>query len=203
MQTAQRRIPVVGGNAGQPANFHWTQVLPVYEKELADFDGRLAALRSGGAAALRAQRLATLRAVPFTVHTPDSESYTLRAGQRVFSDAPWEIQELATELEGLRGYKFPRRAIASHPPEISVEVPVRVLIGYVKSDRAEWRRPPQSEFDAAAAERGGTEPLLVDAVRIAALPAVDVYEFLFPAGRHKLEPPGSGAFLVLAVVAQE
>jgi hypothetical protein len=37
MQTAQRRIPFRGEERGVPANFHWTQVLPKYEKELDDF----------------------------------------------------------------------------------------------------------------------------------------------------------------------
>jgi len=47
MQTSQRRIPVSGGANGQPANFHWTQLLPLYEKELADFRQQLAGLKSG------------------------------------------------------------------------------------------------------------------------------------------------------------
>ena len=93
--------------------------------------------------------------------------------------------------------------MAEHPPEISVDVPVRVLIGYVKSESPEWRQPPRSEFDAAAAERGGTEPLLVDAAKISGLPQIDVYELNVPAGRHAIDPPGTGAFLVLGVVAAE
>lgn len=201
MQTSQRRIPVVGGAGGKPANYHWTQLLPLYEKELADFDMQLAALKAGGAAAERARTLATMKAVPFTVHTPRAESYNLKAGAKVFSDAPYAIEEMATELEGLRGLKYPRTSVASAPPEFSTNVPARVLIGYVKSDDPQWRKPPHSEFDAAAAERGGTEPILVDAIKISSLPPVDVYELNFSAGRHKIDPPGTGAFLVLGVVA--
>jgi hypothetical protein len=37
MQTRQRRIPLTGGIDGNRANYHWTQLLPVYEQELADF----------------------------------------------------------------------------------------------------------------------------------------------------------------------
>ena len=47
------------------------------------------------------------------------------------------------------------------------------------------------------------KPLLVNAVKISSLPDIDVYELSFPAGRHKLDPPGSGAFLVLGVVAEK
>lgn len=37
MQTKQRKIPFGGAENGKPANFHWTQVLAKYEKELEDF----------------------------------------------------------------------------------------------------------------------------------------------------------------------
>lgn len=204
MQTAQRRIPVVGGVGGQPANYHWSQVLPVYEKELADFTARVAALKQGGEAGQRARALATIQPVPFTVHTPGAESFTLRSGSTVFSDERHVIESLATELEGIRGIRFPNAPVkAGRAPalEFSAAVPVRVLIGYVKSDSPEWRKPPSSEVDAAAAERGGTEPLLIDAARISSLPRVDIYELSYPAGRHKIEPTGTGSFLVLGVVA--
>ena len=36
MQTSQRKIPFPGAENGEPANFHWTQILGKYEKELAD-----------------------------------------------------------------------------------------------------------------------------------------------------------------------
>jgi hypothetical protein len=32
------------------------------------------------------------------------------------------------------------------------------------------------------------------------MPTIDVYELSFEAGRHKIEPSGSGAFLILGVV---
>jgi hypothetical protein len=35
--TYHRRIPFPGEEDGKPVNYHWTQVLPLYEKELADF----------------------------------------------------------------------------------------------------------------------------------------------------------------------
>ncbi len=52
MQTTQRKVPFVGGEARpgggeQPANYHWTQVLPLYEKEYADFQARVTTLTGG------------------------------------------------------------------------------------------------------------------------------------------------------------
>jgi len=207
MQTAQRRIPLVGGAlGGKPANFHWTQLLPVYEKEFSDFDALVTALQSGGAAAVRAQSLATLKAAPFQVIGQNAQDYSIKAGGRVFTDAAFAIESAVPELDGLRGIKFSHAAAkAGHyqPVEISTTMPVRVLIGYVRSQSPEWRQPPRSETDARAAERGGTEPLLLDAIAIPALPPVDVFELMLDAGRHQIDPPGTGSFLILGVVKAE
>jgi len=200
MQTAQRRIPIVGGERGQPANYHWTQLLPVYEKEFADFDAQVAALKSGGAAAARVQTLATLRAAPFTVLTPGAEPCTIKVGAQPFDDARLAIESVAPELDGLKGI---RQSRAGTPIEFETNQPVRVLIGYVKSSDPRWRRPPSSEIDAAASERGGTEPLLVNAAKISSLPGIDVYELTFAAGRHTIDPRGTGSFLVFGIVAKE
>jgi hypothetical protein len=48
MQTRQRKIPVPGGADGKPAFYHWDQMVPVYEAELAEFRKRVAALGGGG-----------------------------------------------------------------------------------------------------------------------------------------------------------
>lgn len=57
MQTSQRRIPVTGGVDGKPAYYLWSQMLPVYEKELATFRQKVARLKAedGEATARRLQ----------------------------------------------------------------------------------------------------------------------------------------------------
>lgn len=206
MQTAQRRIPVVGGVNGQPANYHWTQVLPMYEKELADYSAKLSALKTGGRAALAAQMLATMKPAPFKVLSPHAEIYTIKAENPVFTDAKHEIRSAATEIDGLKGIRFSHEAAKSGklpPIEFSTTMPVRVLIGYVQSDSPEWRQAPQGETDALAAELGGTEPLILDALEVEGLPKVNVYELTFGPGTHKLEPRGNGSYLVVGVVQME
>ncbi|HEY4328537.1 MAG TPA: glycoside hydrolase family 20 zincin-like fold domain-containing protein [Phycisphaerae bacterium] len=49
MQTTQRKVPFPGGTSApgggeQPANYHWTQLLPQYEKEYSDFQNRVKTL---------------------------------------------------------------------------------------------------------------------------------------------------------------
>ncbi len=47
MQTSQRKIPVAGAVNRVGANYHWTQLLPLYKKELEDFQAKVAQLRQG------------------------------------------------------------------------------------------------------------------------------------------------------------
>jgi hypothetical protein len=45
MQTSHRRIPVVGAVDGQPANYHWVQLLEIYERELEEFERQVNELK--------------------------------------------------------------------------------------------------------------------------------------------------------------
>jgi hypothetical protein len=78
---------------------------------------------------------------------------------------------------------------------------VRVLIGYFRSGEAKYRKVPNLETDALAAEHGGQETLLADAIKIESMPPVDVHALSYGAGKHKLDPRGGeGIFLILGVV---
>lgn len=206
MQTAQRRIPVVGARDGKPYYYTWTQMLPVYEKELRDFDANLAALKAGGQAAAGAQLLTTMKPAPFTILSRNAERYTIKVGARVFTDRPAYMQSVATPLDGLKGIRFSDAAAANRtlgPIEFSTPTAVRVLIGYVMQDDHHWRKPPNSETDAMAAEMGSTEPLLLDAAKITGLSRINVYELSFGPGKHQLDPRGYGSYLVLGVVTPD
>jgi hypothetical protein len=206
MQTAQRRIPVVGGEGGKPANYHWSQLLPVYQKELADFDAKVAALKKGGAAAAAATLLTTMHRADFTLLSRNAESYTVKVGNSVFTDRHAYIQSVTSELDGLKGVRFSDAAAKAGklgPIKFSTTTPVRVLIGYVQSDDPAWRKAPQLETDALAAEQGGAEPLILDAAQITGLPKVIVYALSFGPGTHELDPRGTGSYLVLGVVTAD
>jgi len=43
MQTSHRKIPFIGAVKGVGTNYQWTQVLPLYQKELDDFRAAVAA----------------------------------------------------------------------------------------------------------------------------------------------------------------
>jgi hypothetical protein len=204
MQTSQRRIPVPGGVNGKAANYHWTQLLPLYEKELADFQQQVAALKNPGAARGLARTHAPLTPAAFTLLGKDAETYTVQVGNTVFTDAPFTLTTIAPELQGLTGIRFSHEAAkAGRDPaiEFSCTTPVRVLVGYFQSDAAGWRRAPTLETDATAADQGGAEPFLVNAATFDGLPPVNVHAFEYGPGRHRLEVRGTGSFVILGVAA--
>lgn len=196
MQTAQRRVPVPGGKGGQAANYHWTQLLPIYEQELAAFRSQVAALKNPASAAGRSH--APLTPAKWKLQTPGLSTYTVQVGNTAFPDSPATFTAVAPELEGLQGILIQRGN--KHPVIIECEESVRVLIGYFNATGPDWRKPPTLETDATAAERGGAEPFIVDAAKIEGLPSVTVHAFDYPAGRHTLEVRDSGAYLILGVV---
>lgn len=199
MQTSQRRIPVPGGKGGEPANYHWTQLLPLYEKELADFRAQVAALKSPAGAKVRTH--APLASASFKILTPGVSTYTVQVGNTVFPDSPATFTSVARELEGLQGISLPRSG-GTKPVEIECATPVRVLIGYFNHAGPEWRQPPTLETDASAADHGGAEPFIVNAATFDSLPSLNVHAFDYPAGRHTIEVRGTGAYVVLGVVRE-
>ena len=202
MQTAQRRIPVVGGVDGKAANYHWTQLVPLYEKELADFDQYLSDARAGKLdAGFNAQPLPPAK---FTVLS-GGEVFVVKPGERVYTDRDYTIQSVAAELRGLPAIRFAHTLAKDNrlPPIVfESDEPVTVLVGYVKEDRPFWRRVPDLETDAVAVEQYTPEPVIQNAAAIDSLPACDVYGVKFPAGRQTLALRGQGGFVILGIVPQ-
>ena len=196
MQTGHRRVPVPGAVNGRPANYHWRDVLPVYEAELAEF---------------RAQRLGapatTTRAkfseVPFRLVGGGAETVRLKDGVSLLPTAGIQVTRLDPRLEGLTAIRRTVNGESDHGEvEVELSAPGRVLIGYLRADRPGWRRPPDLDTDSLAAAQGAAEPVLRDGLALADLGAVDVYELLLPAGRRRIAPRGQGQFLILGVVAR-
>jgi hypothetical protein len=176
-------------------------VLPVYEQELAKLRQQVEEVKLGGGTKPRTERIA-LEPATFRLLSTDAETYVVQTGSRVFTDLPAEIQILAPELHGMTGIRFSMsEAAAGRRPAIEFEVKeaVTVLVGYVQSRDPQWRRAPELETDANAAERGGLEPLIVGAAAVDSLPPINVHAIPFGIGRHALELRGTGAFVVLGV----
>jgi hypothetical protein len=207
MQTSQRKIPFPGGASGVRTNYHWVQLLPLYEKELQDFRAQVAALREAGPTArVDDSKIPPLSPANFKLISTNAENYLVEPGAWVFTDRRSAvIGDLAPELRGLTGIRISHEAARSGrygPVEFEVSEPVQVLVGYFKSDQREWLKVPRLEFAAQADERGGVETLIENAAAIAGCPAVNIHAFSYGPGRHRLELLGQGSFVVLGVVPQ-
>jgi hypothetical protein len=203
MQTGHRKIPFGGAANGMGTNYHWTHVLPLYEKELADFKAHVAELKNPSAQ--NAAPIAAWPAANFKLISTNAETYEVKLGGRPFADRKYVFYELAPELNGLTGIRFSHEEAKNHrhvPVEFEVTEPVRVLIGYFQNERDLWLQVPNLDFASHADERGGADPVLCNAAGIEESPNVNVHAFRYEPGRHKLELIGKGSFVVLGVVPQ-
>lgn len=203
MQTGHRKIPFGGATSGVGTNYHWSQVVHLYEKELADFKIQVAELKNP-----KANNTAAIPAWPaakFKLISTNAETYEVKLGGRPFADRKYTITELAPELNGLTGIRFSHEEAKNHryvPVEFEVAEPVRVLIGYFQNERDLWLQVPNLDFASHADERGGVDPILRNAVAIDECPNVNVHAFRYEPGRYKLELIGKGSFVILGVVPQ-
>jgi hypothetical protein len=205
MQTSQRKIPFSGGINGVGTNYLWSQVLPLYERELADFQERIARLKVDATNAVDESKIKPWPAAPFKLLSTNAETYRVEAGAKVFTDRKFALESLAPELNGLTGIRISHEAAKKgryEPIEFEASEPVEVLVGYFKSSQKGWLQVPQLEFAAQADERGGIDTVIGNAATISGCPGVDIHAFRFDAGRQKLELIGKGSFVVLGVVPQ-
>ena len=206
MQTSQRKIPVSGGAKGQPANYLWSQLIPLYEKELADFKVRVAALEQGtNVVPVDESKIAPLPSAAFKLISTNAETYTVKGGAKPYTDRGYKIAQLAPELNGLTGIRFSHDAAKTGkyvPIEIELSEPAQVLVGYFKSPKQAWLQVPKLEFAAQADERGGVDTVIENAASIQQCPNLDIHAFRYDAGRQHLEFIGTGSFVILGVVPQ-
>lgn len=207
MQTSQRKIPVSGGVKGVGTNYLWSQLVPLYQKELADFQAKVAQLKqsTNTIAAIDESGSKPWPAAQFKLIGTNVEAYKVEVGAKVFTDRNFAIQSLAPELRGLTGIRFSHAAAKqglNEPIAFETTEPVQVLVGYFQSHQKAWLQVPKLEFAAQADERGGVDTVLENAAAISACPNVDVHAFRFDAGRQKLELIGKGSFVILGIVPQ-
>ena len=207
MQTSQRKIPVSGGIKGHGTNYLWSQLVPLYQKELEDFQAKVAQLEqtTNTVAAIDESNIKPWLAAAVQLISTNAETYKVEIGAKVFTDRDFAILSLAPELRGLTGIRFSHAAAKQgfdQPIEFETIEPVQVLVGYFQSNQKAWLQVPKLEFAAQADERGGVDTVIENAAAISSCPNVDVHAFRFEAGRQKLELIGKGSFVILGVVPQ-
>jgi len=201
LQTSTRKIPFSGTKGKYK---HWTECLPLYEQEFAKFRSKLEELKkSQSTAKASGQQVAIqpLTTVSFQLLSRDMDIYEVKKGANVFNDRDYAITGLAPELNGLKGIRFSQDMAEKQGVQIELEVdrPVKALLGYFQNLNPIWLQPPDLETKAGADERGGYEPVILNALAISGLPGVNVHVLTLSAGKHKLDF-GRGSYVFLGVI---
>jgi hypothetical protein len=197
MQTKQRKIPVSGADGNYKT---WTEMLPVYEKELSSFKKNIDSLKAPKSkTALKKTELLQNAAV--TLITRPDEYYSINTGKELFTDTSTYIKNFAEELKQLQGLKFSRVKQLKEGThlEFSNAKPVKVLVGYFNTQNPEYLQPPTLENDASANDYGQAQTKIANALIISGMPPVNIHTFSFKAGTNTLDLP-KGAVLILGFV---
>lgn len=198
MQTAQRRIPI-GGDDGK--NKTWEELLPHYEKELANFQAHLQTLKdkAAGKTTDEAQSIEPLHPATVKLSGGALRPVRLSEGAVLLTNMPQaKVQALAPELSGLTAYATDGAAQREEGTklEFTCTGPVKLLVGYFKDDQKKYAKTPTLETDASANEYGQAEPVLTNAIHLEEMPLANVHAYSFEAGSHTLLLP-TGMALVL------
>jgi len=199
MQTQQRKIPMRGVNGTYK---HWTEMLPVFENELAVFQRKIDSLKNQKDVMIHARL--PLPAVNVQTAVADK---TLQPGISLFADTTVIIRQLAPELNGLslQPQSFKRQLAAATEWTFTADKPVKILVGYFKTQRAAfttdttYAKAPELETNASADDYGQAEIKISNAMAIDGLPAVQVHAYTFTAGTHTLKLP-KGLCIILGAI---
>lgn len=203
LQIGHRRIPFRGEFVGKPAYYHWSQVLPEYEKELEAFRQKVAReeiLSAGGTLPEEQRQLPTL---PYQA----TGNYELVVGAKPFGENGPAIRSLAPELKGMTGVHGREEEYLVDGGRIidfESSQPAKVLIGYFDApDDPRFARPPNPDTDSRSADHGGVEITLRRALSIERMPTVNVHVFEFEPGPRHFDPRSEGLYLFLGLVPGE
>ena len=214
MQTGQRRIPASGANGD---NKLWSDLLPAYENELANFKLNIETIRQGEMAAQT--HIEVLKPAEVTMIVPQNPIWVeIKEGNNLTS-APMgsfgsfgradrqpnasfqrqgDVIALAEELSQLKALvSSPRNGNANHL-EFRCDKPTTLWIGYYNSisPSSRYTPAPKLETDASANIYGQADIKIANALELSGMPAVNVHSYRFEAGEHVLDL-GSGSCLIL------
>ncbi len=195
MQTSQRRIPI-GGDNGK--NKTWAEMLVHYQKEMANFKNNLALLKAKLNEGVQKPVVISALPVANIKLISDFPIVKLTPGVSLYSDIKSDVEDIAPELKGMNACLLNSKIQSDKGTtiEFSNTEPVKLLIGFFKDDQKKFAKSPTLETDAGANLYSQADPVLINALKIDDLPAVNVHAYNFKAGINTLLLP-KGLLLVL------
>ncbi len=194
MQTAQRRIPVSGGDG---KNKTWVEMQPQYQAELDNFKRNLNTLKSGTVK----KEATAYEPVPVTILNPGAKRFLLKKGVQVYAYYKAVLEDVAPELQNLSGVQFSdeKQQEEGTTLKFRCDRPVKVLVGYFNTNSYSVLSPPTLETNANANDRGQADIKIANALLIPGLYPVNVYNYRYEAGEHELVL-GKGRVLILGFI---
>ena len=198
MQTAQRRIPI-GGDDGN--NKTWQELLPHYERELANFKRNLNLLKASKDGKIAREAGKPWEQVAVALLSESKGTYNVKKGTKVYGIPESEILEIAPELQNLKGISFVADTQNSEGTHLKFknDKPVKLVVGYFNTDQKRFLFPPSLETNAAGNARGEAEVVLANAIKLKALPRVNIHTYQFEKGENELVL-GKGRVLILGFI---
>jgi hypothetical protein len=198
MQTAQRRIPI-GGDDGN--NKTWAELLPHYERELANFKRNLDLLKASKDGKIETKEGKPWQPVDVTLLSESKGTYAVKNGTKVYGTPISEFVKVAPELQNLKGIAFEETEQNEKGTHLKFKntKPVKLVVGYFNSDQKRFLFPPSLETDAAGNAHGQAEVILASAMNLKELPRVNIHTYTFQPGENKLDL-GKGRVLILGFI---
>ncbi|AXP80037.1 hypothetical protein CJ739_944 [Mariniflexile rhizosphaerae] len=198
MQTAQRRIPI-GGDDGN--NKTWEELLPHYERELANFKRNLNLLKGSKDGKIEREEGMPWQLEDVSLLSDNKGTYNLKKGTKVYGIPESEILEIAPELQNLKGISFVTDNQNENGTYLKFknDKPVKLVVGYFNTDQKRFLFPPSLETNAAGNTRGEAEVILANAVRLKDLPRVNIHTYEFKPGENELKL-GKGRVLIFGFI---
>ena len=198
MQTAQRRIPI-GGDDGN--NKTWQELLPHYERELANFKRNLNLLKASKDGKIAREAGKPWEQVAVALLSESKGTYNVKKGTKVYGIPESEILEIAPELQNLKGISFVADTQNSEGTHLKFKnnKSVKLVVGYFNTDQKRFLFPPSLETNAAGNARGEAEVVLANAIKLRALPRVNIHTYQFEKGENELVL-GKGRVLILGFI---
>lgn len=199
MQTKQRKIPMRGVDKTFK---EWKEMLPVYQKELANFKRHIDSLKANVKVA--AVQIQPFKNAEVEVLSTVASTYTISKGARVFADTSSVITTCAEELKGLKGIAVSKAEQIKNGTvlQFKTDRPVKVLVGFFNQKNPAYLAAPELETDASANNYGQAEAKLSNAIMVNGFPVANIHTYSFPAGTNTLTL-AKGACMILGFVAEE
>ena len=198
MQTAQRRIPI-GGDDGN--NKTWAELLPHYERELANFKRNLELLKSSKNGKIEKKEGKPWQPAEVTLLSESKGTYAVKTGTKVYGTPISELTKVAPELQNLKGIAFDETAQNENGTHLKFKnnKAVKLVVGYFNSDQKRFLFPPSLETDASGNAHGQAEVILASAMNLKELPRINIHTYTFEPGENKLDL-GKGRVLILGFI---